>query len=86
MTAFENQEYVKLHQSTLRKVDVIANLLDRTLDGSIRTKATWFELHGFHPAAAVEWITEHWFFAAVGIVATLLGLYLGFKDLIWPPA
>ncbi|KQX38198.1 hypothetical protein ASD04_11300 [Devosia sp. Root436] len=80
--AFENQEYVKLHQSTLRKADVIANLLDRTLDGSIKTKATWFDLHGFHPVAVIEWITEHWVFAALGIVALLIGLYLGFKDLI----
>ena len=31
--AFEAKKYVKLHQSTLRKVDVFANILERTLDG-----------------------------------------------------
>lgn len=82
--AFEKQEYVKLHQSTLRKVDVIANLLDRTLDGSLRTKATWFDQHGFHPVAVIEWINEHWLYAGLGIVALLLGLYVTFKDMIWP--
>lgn len=82
--AFENQEFVKLHQSTLRKVDVIANLLDRTLDGSIKTKATWFDLHGFHPIAIVEWVTEHWGYAVLGFVALLLGLVVTFRDLLWP--
>ena len=82
--AFENQEYVKLHQSTLRKVDVISNILDRTLDGSLKTKASWADLHGFHPAAIVEWITEHWFYSALVILGSLLGLVFGLKDLLWP--
>lgn len=74
--AFEQQEYVKLHQSTLRKVDVIANLLDRTLDGSLITKASWKEVNGIHPSVMVEFITEHWIYSLLGIVATILGLIM----------
>lgn len=77
--AFENQEYVKLHQSTLRKVDVVANILDRDLDGSLKTKASWLDKHGFHPSAIVEWITQHWGYSALGIVGLFLSLYWGFK-------
>lgn len=84
--AFEQQEYVKLHQSTLRKVDVIANILDRTLDGSLKTKATWVDQHGFHPVAVLEWISEHWIYAVIGIVALILGLIVTFRDLFWPAA
>lgn len=73
--AFEDGEFVKLHQSTLRKVDVMANLLERTLDGSLKTNATWFEQHGFHPEAAVEFVKEHWVWSLIVMVgvATALG-------------
>ena len=35
-TAFENKEYVKLHRSTLRKVDVFANILNRTINNTLK--------------------------------------------------
>ena len=44
--AFDAKEYVKLHQSTLRKVDVLANILERTLDGSLTTNTIWKEIYG----------------------------------------
>lgn len=73
--AFEGKEYVKLHQSTLRKADVIANLLGRTLDGTLRTKTTWRERYGNHPAALIEYLQEHWLAAAVVLIITLIGLF-----------
>ncbi|MFK5978361.1 MAG: hypothetical protein QM488_05690 [Rhizobiaceae bacterium] len=72
--AFEKKEYVKLHQSTLRKVDVIANLLDRTLDGTLKTNASWTEIHGIHPAALLELITEHWIYSLLSVAGMILGL------------
>ena len=84
--AFEKQEYVKLHQSTLRKADVIANLLDRTLDGSLKTTAKWHQIYGVHPKALLELLTEHWFYSLIGVIATIGGLCLMFRDMIWPPA
>jgi hypothetical protein len=82
--AFEKQEFVKLHQSTLRKVDVIANLLDRSLDGSLTTNASWWEIHGFHPSALLELITEHWLYSLLSVVAVIVGLIIAFRDMIWP--
>jgi len=79
--AFEAGEFVKLHQSTLRKVDVLANLFGRTLDGSLKTNATWWESRGYHPQAVAELITEHWgwaLFAAAASIASIIGLLVVF--------
>lgn len=37
--AFAQKEYIKLHQSTLRKVDVFADLLNRAIQGTL--KVSW---------------------------------------------
>ena len=74
--AFEEGEYVKLHQSTLRKVDVISNLLDRTLDGSLKSMASWRDQHGIHPTALLELATEHWVWGlivAAGVIISIAG-------------
>jgi hypothetical protein len=79
--AFEAGEYVKLHQSTLRKVDVMSNILERVLDGSIKTNATWREKTGFHPAAAIELIREHWVWSIVVALVAIVGFGASIKDL-----
>lgn len=73
--AFDNKEYVKLHQSTLRKADVLANLLNREIDGTLKTNSTWKDKIGFYPGAIVTFITEHWIWALVVIIVTLGSLY-----------
>jgi hypothetical protein len=79
--AFEDKEFVKLHQSTLRKVDVMANILERVIDGSLKTYATWREVHGIHPAVVIELVKEHWAWSLlVGIIA-LIGLVASLKAL-----
>lgn len=73
--AFEAQEYIKLHQSTLRKVDILANILGRAAEGSLKTKSKWYRRYGFHPVVIVELIREHWIFGALTIIA-LIGALL----------
>lgn len=72
--AFEAAEYVKLHQSTLRKVDCMSNIIERTVDGSLKTHASWTDAHGIHPKVLVEGVKDHWIWSAVVIVAVLTGL------------
>lgn len=72
--AFENGEYVKLHQSTLRKVDILANIVVRTADGTLKTNARLAEIYGGYLAFGKETIREHWFFALLGIIGTILGI------------
>ncbi len=79
--AFDSGEYVKLHQSTLRKVDVMSNILERVLDGTIKTKATWSEKNGYHPAAIVELSKEHWAWGILGLIIVAVGFAAALKDL-----
>lgn len=79
--AFENCEYVKLHQSTLRKVDVLANIAERAYSGTLQTDATWWEIHGGTLGAMFEWLRKHWLvsgFSAVGTIAAAV-----YKILPW---
>ncbi|NEZ02809.1 hypothetical protein G4Y73_01435 [Wenzhouxiangella sp. XN201] len=72
--AFDNKEYVKLHQSTLRKVDILANIFERTADNSIRTNAGWLERNAAHPKIIVELIREHWAWSLIVMIAIVVGL------------
>lgn len=73
--AFDNQEYVKLHQSTLRKVDVMNNILDRTLDGSLKTKSSSWRRYGLHPAALLEVVQQHWIWGLMVVVGVLITIF-----------
>jgi len=72
--AFEEKEFVKLHQSTLRKVDIMANILERVIDGSLKTKASWWDIHGIHPAILIEVVTKHWVWSVLVAIAVVLGI------------
>lgn len=69
--AFEQKQFVKLHQSTLRKVDVLANLAERAHADDLETLSSWWEVNGRSFKAAGEWIREHWL---IGAIIVLLGL------------
>ena len=80
--AFNRGEFVRLHQSTLRKVDIMANLFERTLDKSLKTQSSWWEARGLNPQALSELITEHWgwtLFTIIGVVAGVAGVYLAMR-------
>ncbi|MBO3705455.1 MAG: hypothetical protein J5X21_03490 [Candidatus Accumulibacter sp.] len=72
--AFENKEFVRLHQSTLRKVDILANIAERAANDSLSTNATWRERYGFHPSVIVELIKEHWFYSLLALLALISSL------------
>ncbi|MCD4727186.1 MAG: 3'-5' exonuclease [Pirellulales bacterium] len=69
--AFDNGEYVKLHQSTLRKVDILTNIVDRTADGTLKTLARKREIYGSNFAYAMEKIKEQWLFTLLGLVVVI---------------
>ena len=72
--AFEKREYVRLHLSTLRKVDILANLTMRSADGSLKTNARRHEVYGNWFAFAVEMLRHHWLFVLIAALASLLGI------------
>jgi len=72
--AFDAAEYVKLHRSTLRKIDCLSSIVERTVDGSLVTNASWQDKYGMHPKAIVEYIKNHWLWSGIAIIAVSLGL------------
>lgn len=71
--AFKRKEYVKLHHSTLRKVNIIQSLFEKILDKDLRTNATWKEIYGFTPQGIYGAWRESWIF---NLVIFLLGALL----------
>lgn len=78
--AFESKQFVKLHQSTLRKVDVLANIAERAHAGDLKTLSGWWEIHGRSIKAIGEWIREHWL---IGALIALGGLVVAVFR-VWP--
>jgi hypothetical protein len=57
--AFDNRNYVGLHQSTLSKVDNISNLFQRACDRQLKTTTTWWEMHGGRLRGVVDWLADN---------------------------
>ena len=74
--AFENRNFVGLHQSTLRKVDVIANIAERAHSRQLKTNTTWWEMHGGRSKSILNWVMENKVVAFTASVASIAGLVL----------
>lgn len=66
--AFENQKYVELHRSTLRKVDIFHSILERVIDKSLKTKSKLKDIYGFTPQGIFEAVKDHWIYTLVALV------------------
>lgn len=76
--AFKNKEYVKLHMSTLRKVDVFSNILNRTINKSLKVKSKWYEIYGVTIQGILNFCKETWWIQIIWTIITLvLGAILG---------
>ncbi|QCR10361.1 hypothetical protein EH207_12615 [Brenneria rubrifaciens] len=69
--AFVNGDFIKLHQSTLRKVDVLANVFDRTHQKSLVTKASFMDKYGIHPVALLELVKNSPITTAFTVIAAI---------------
>jgi len=74
--AFEKNEYVKLHQSTLRKVGAIANIFDRVAESRIVTKANRRQIYGGLYPLIINFLQTHWIISLVGFVSALIGIFV----------
>jgi hypothetical protein len=71
--AFKQKEYVKLHQSTLRKVDTFDSLVERLANRTIKTYAGWKDIHGGVPGVVGEFLRDHWVVSLFTFIATVAG-------------
>lgn len=74
--AFKKRNFVGLHQSTLRKVDVIANLAERAHSRQLKTNTTWWEMRGGRLRTVLNWMAENRTFQLVAGLASIAGLVI----------
>lgn len=71
--AFESQKYVKLHQSTLRKVNALSNIAMKAVDDTLKTNARFKNRYGYGFKVMAELVTEHWFTSLIVLILTIVG-------------
>lgn len=72
--AFEKREYVKLHMSTLRKVDVFANILNRAVNNTLKVNSKWRDIYGVSIQGILNYCKETWW---IQLIWTVVMLFLG---------
>ena len=72
--AFENKEYIKLHMSTLRKVDVFANILNRAINNTLKVKSKWYEIYGISVQGIFIFCKDTWW---IQIIWTIISIMVG---------
>ena len=76
--AFENKDYIKLHQSTLSKADALANLVDHAANNTLKTDANWKEIYGVSANGVLEYLRANWWGQLIlFILGTVFGIILG---------
>jgi hypothetical protein len=75
--AFERHDYVALHQSTLRKVDIIPNVLSRIVNGSLITNANWWTRNGSSVRGVIDAAVSHPIGIIVFVIGAALAGYIG---------
>lgn len=59
-TAFEQNEYLKLHKSTLRKVDIIDAIIDRSDKNELKVNAKTKQIYGLTFPGIFEIVKNNW--------------------------
>jgi len=77
--AFKAKRYVELHQSTLRKVDILSNIATRIHDKTLKFQRDRSYL-SIYPAALVDLAKDHWLVVAVGLLTTILSAFGSFQS------
>jgi hypothetical protein len=80
--AFVMNEHVKLHQSTLRKVAVLADVARYTQEGSLKTMARWHDMYGSYAEALADKLRESWVFVIsayfLGVLSAIVTIVTAF--------
>lgn len=75
---FEERDYIKLHQSTLAKVDVFDNILNLAAVNRLKTKSKWYHIYGINFQSIFELSKDNWIIAAgIGLIGGLFMIGLG---------
>ncbi|MNJ23781.1 hypothetical protein D3C77_181760 [compost metagenome] len=80
--AFVKGEYLKLHQSTLRKLDMFCNIFERMHAKNLKTSGSWRDVNGIHAVYLLEQIKTHWIFTLIVVSGGLVGAGVKYWDAI----
>ncbi len=72
--AFANRQYVKLHMSTLRKVYVFANILNRAINNTLKVNSRWTEIYGVSVQGVLNFCKETWW---IQLIWTVVSMFFG---------
>jgi hypothetical protein len=75
--AFDRHDYVALHQSTLRKVDIFENIFGRQINGSLKTHANWWTRHGSSVRGAIDAAITHPLGIIIFVIGAAIAGYVG---------
>lgn len=80
--AFENKQYIALHRSTARKVDIFANIIQRIDNKMLKTNTRYWELHGGKLRSICFFLYTNIYicaivniFALIGFISTIIKLF-----------
>ncbi len=72
--AFDNRDFLKLHMSTSRKVEIIDRILTLEEKEKLKVKASFFKIYGISPMGIFEMIRNNWIlFLIWSVVIYLIG-------------
>jgi len=79
--SFNNKNYVALHQSTLRKVNNMHDIISLAIENDLKTKSNIFQVYGITPAglfyaAKDNWIVAFMMFIIATLIASIFGLII----------
>ena len=72
--AFEHKQYIRLRNSTLRKVDLFYSIVVAAAEGKLQTNAKWKEIYGVSMQGIYEMLKERWWF---NVIIFFAGLFIG---------
>ncbi|CAM3748127.1 hypothetical protein MUGA111182_07040 [Mucilaginibacter galii] len=76
-TAFDNRQYLQLHMSTLKKVDVIESIFQRTEVGELKVNVDWKTIYGTSLVGIINVVNETpWLLAIVSVISLIAGAAL----------
>lgn len=71
--AYVKGKYRELEMSTLRKVDILCNIVERIHDRTLKTNASWYKPRSFHPYWLFNRAKEHPLISGLLIIGIVLG-------------
>lgn len=72
--AFEKQQYLNLHRSTLRKVEILHRIFERIVEGKFKHNAKYSEIYGTSISGAKQYLNENWVpFLIFSILSSICG-------------